>query len=184
MLHVYCLIASHASTGSDYTASFSRKGKINPFKILEKDSELQQAFTLLGNDNEVSESIIESIERFVCKIYSKKKLTSVNEARLEYFISKYKTKNEESRLSSVKKLDGSALPPCSRVLIQKIMRTQFVACRWLNAYVLLQPDMSPIEYGWRLTHDNQYQLNWFAGEMSPKALDIMHDIEDTQENEG
>ena len=34
----------HAFTRCDYTSSFNRKGKIKPFKLFEKNPELQEAF--------------------------------------------------------------------------------------------------------------------------------------------
>ena len=42
------LPAYHAFTGCDYTASFSRKGKIQPFKLLEKNKDIQELFGELG----------------------------------------------------------------------------------------------------------------------------------------
>ena len=39
----------HALTGCDYSASFSRKGKVQPFKILEKDVQTQEVFGKLAN---------------------------------------------------------------------------------------------------------------------------------------
>ena len=64
---------------------------------------------------------------FVCKIYGKKKLKSVDEARLDIFLEKQKPSKGDQRISSFKNLDGSALPPCSRVSLQKINRTHLVA---------------------------------------------------------
>ena len=44
----------HARTSSDYTAAFSRKGKIKPFVQLEKNIEAQRAFGALGVSEEVT----------------------------------------------------------------------------------------------------------------------------------
>ena len=42
-------------TGCDYTASFSRKGKVRPLKYLEKDETMQEVFGSMDFDEEVSE---------------------------------------------------------------------------------------------------------------------------------
>ena len=42
------LPAFHAFTGCDYSAAFSRKGKLQPFKLLEKNQEIQLLFSELG----------------------------------------------------------------------------------------------------------------------------------------
>ena len=39
----------------DYTASFSRKGKVRPLKYLEKDETMQEVFGSMGFDEKVSE---------------------------------------------------------------------------------------------------------------------------------
>ena len=42
----YCnaLPAFYAFAGSDYTASFKRKGKVKPFKVLEMSTKAQEVF--------------------------------------------------------------------------------------------------------------------------------------------
>ena len=55
----------HAFTGCDYTSSFNRKGKIKPFKLLEKNPELQQAFLNLPHSGDISGDIKLIIESFV-----------------------------------------------------------------------------------------------------------------------
>ena len=37
-------------TGCDYTASFSRKGKVRPLKYLEKNETMQEVFGSMGFD--------------------------------------------------------------------------------------------------------------------------------------
>ena len=83
------LPAIHAFTGCDYTASFSRKGKIRHLKLLEKDEEAQYVFCNVGFREVVSEDTSKGIERFVCKLYGQKHLSSVDEARFQMFLKKY-----------------------------------------------------------------------------------------------
>ena len=95
-------------TRSDYTPSFTRSGKVKPIKILEKLTEYQSAFIELTKDSEIKETSLQKIEEFLCVMYGKKKSTTVNDARLDMFPNKYKTK-EDQRKNTTKTLDGSSI---------------------------------------------------------------------------
>jgi len=178
------LPAYHAFTGCDYTSSFNRKGKIRPLKLLQKNHDAQAAFSQLGRETEVSEDTVVNIEKFVCEMYSKKKISSVDEVRLQIFLDKYKPKKGEQRFSCVNKFDGSALPPCSRVLLQKIKRTHLVARRWLSSTQCNQSALSPLDFGWK-QEDGCYRLQWFDGDISPKSLDVVCSEDDIfEESDG
>ena len=56
------LPAYDALTGYNYSASFYRKRKVQPFKILEKDTETQEVFGNLANMEELDETSEEEIE--------------------------------------------------------------------------------------------------------------------------
>ena len=77
------LPALHVFTGSGYTAAFSRKGKIRPLKILEKDKTAQIVFGDIGFSDDIQEEVIEN---FTCTLYGKPKLNSVIEVRLKLFL--------------------------------------------------------------------------------------------------
>jgi hypothetical protein len=125
----------------------------------------------LGTNAEISKETIVSLETFVCSMYGKKKLSSVDEIRLELFLQKYKPKGKDEALACVKKFDGSSLPPCSRVLYEKIRRTKYIAELWLSSTSPAPPDQLPEEMGWQVV-DGHYTVNWFDGEVSPKPIDI------------
>ena len=118
----------HAFTGCDYTSSFNRKGKIKPFKLLQKNPELQEAFLNLSHSEGTSDDIKSIIESFVCQMYGRKKTNSVDQARLEIFVTKYKPKKGSASLNQIqaKKLDSSIMPPCLKVFHQKIKRCIYV----------------------------------------------------------
>ena len=61
----------HAFTGCDYTSSFNRKGKTKPFKLLEKNPELQEAFLILWHSEGISDDIKSVIESFVSNVWKK-----------------------------------------------------------------------------------------------------------------
>ena len=79
----------------------------------------------MGFDEEVREETISTIEHYVCTIYGKPKLKSVNEPRLDIFLKKYKSKSKDEVINCVRKLDGSSLPPCFRILWQKVLPTNY-----------------------------------------------------------
>ena len=113
--------------------------------------------------------------KLVCSMYGQKKLSSVAEARLEMFLKKYKPKIGKNPISCAKKMDGSALPPCSPVTLQKLRRKNYVCSVWLNAHEASQPKFLPSECGW-VVQDDCYRLKWYDGEASPTTVeDICHD---------
>ena len=98
----------HAFMGCDYTAVFCREGKVRPFKILENNLKCQEAFGRIGFQEKINEDDSNEIEKYVCAIYGRKRLASVDEVRLELFLKKYKPK-ESKLISNTKKFDGSQL---------------------------------------------------------------------------
>ena len=65
------LPAFHVFVGSDYTAAFSRKGKIRPSKTVEKDKTAQTVFGDMGFSNDIQEEEFKVIEKFTCAPYGK-----------------------------------------------------------------------------------------------------------------
>ena len=114
-------------TGCDYTVSFSRKGKVCPSKHLEKNETVQESFDCLGDVEKIDESMVNVCKEFVCQFYTGMKVKLANELRFDMFLTKYKT-TDEQHLNEVKKMGASSLPPCQRVLREKIARTHYI-CR-------------------------------------------------------
>ena len=79
----------HAFPGCDYTAPFNWKGKVRLMKLLEKNESVQQVFSKLHDWDAITEEDIQVVEGFVCAMYGKKILQSVDELRLELFLKKY-----------------------------------------------------------------------------------------------
>ena len=82
----------HALTGSDYTAAFGRKGKIRPFKNLSANPAAQNALKVLGQSESIEEKTFQEIEKFVCQLYGKNDLDSLDDVRLEVFLKRYTPK--------------------------------------------------------------------------------------------
>ena len=135
------LPAFHLFTGSDYTAAFSRQGKIRPLKTLEKDKTAQTAFGDMGFSDDIQEEEFKVIEKFTCILYGKPKLNFVNEVRLELYPKKYRPKKTQENvvISCVKKMKGSFLPPCALVLKQKTNRASHIAGKLLSSWTSHPP---------------------------------------------
>ena len=77
------------------------------------------------------QTTFKAIEKFTCEMYGRKKITSIDEARLNIFLKKYKAnKNDNVLKGNIRKVDGGCLPPCFRVLQKKILQTTFVNDIW------------------------------------------------------
>ena len=166
----------HAFTGCDYTASFCRRGKVKPLKILEKNEKYQQMFYDVGVRPILPDAMVALFSEWTCKMYGRKKCNNVDDARLEIFLQKYKTKS----LSSIKKLDGNMLPPCSRVLMQKMKRTKLITKRWLSSNEGISDPETPEGCGWTLDDEKNYRIVWFEGKATPETIDIV----DAPDSEG
>ena len=56
---------------------------------------MQEVFGSMGFDEKMSEETFSTIEHYVCTIFGKPKLKSVNESRLDIFLKKYKSKSKD-----------------------------------------------------------------------------------------
>ena len=56
---------AHVFIGYDYTASFSQKRKVCPFKYLEKDETMQEVFGSMGFGEKVSKETFSTIEHYM-----------------------------------------------------------------------------------------------------------------------
>ena len=145
------LPAFHVFTGCDYTASFKRKGKVALFKLLEKSIKAREVFTEMSTDISLKSSILERVEKYLRLLYGKKTYDSIYDVRLQMFLEKYKQfskkRSENETVLKINILDGSSWSPCSRVLIEKIKRTMFVARRWRCSDMQFQSTSEPCEHG-------------------------------------
>ena len=73
-----CLIGLHAFTGSDYTSAFCHKGKAIYWKVLRNNSRFLQTFVTLGDEWMPSESLMNSLEEFVCYLFGSRRLKKIN----------------------------------------------------------------------------------------------------------
>ena len=175
----------HAFTGSDYTASFLNKGNVRALALMEKSVKFMTTFEKLGESSSVAPETVEELETYVCNMYSKPKLTSVNKARQVLFNQYFAPKNESQPLHKIKGTNPSSLPPCSSVLLQKIKRSNFVTSIWKNALSPKPMQYRPIENGWFLENES-YAIKWYEGQPVPADLcsHIDHNVDLTGDGEG
>ena len=80
-------------------------------------------------------------------MYGQKKLTASNDARFQIFCNKYKKKNDNQSVTEVKTFDSSCIPPCRKVLVEKIKRAKFVGRKWVTSTDAFQPSWCPTDFG-------------------------------------
>ena len=138
------------------------------YKKLENGEEFQNAF---GSSQVVEESVVKITEKFVCQMYTKPKLDSVDEARLELFAGNYKqTPGKPLSFSSLKNMDSSLWPPCSLELYDKFLRTNLVSNIMHLSYLPSHSNFPPHKNGWY--RQGQYDsIKWFEGDATPSNLD-------------
>ena len=95
--------------GCDYTASFFKKGKVRPLKLLQKDTDAQIVLSELSTLKKVDENTIPTIEGYVSKIYANKNVCKVKDLRTQIFWKQYAKIKPEDRLNCVKKFDSSLI---------------------------------------------------------------------------
>ena len=66
--HCAALPRFHAFTGSDYTASFSRKGKVRPLALLEKNQNAIEMFFKLGDEEVINDEQCADAQKLVCSM--------------------------------------------------------------------------------------------------------------------
>ena len=87
-------------------------------------------------------------------MYEKKQPDSVNHARVEVFLQKYKPNTRIAMASCVKKMGSSSFPPSSRVIKVRIKRKRYFCGIWNNA-ATANPTIFQHKYcGWFLENES------------------------------
>ena len=75
--------------GATIQRHLKRKGKVSPFKLLEKRIETREVFTEVSTEISLNSSILERVEKYLCLLYGKKTCNSIDDVRLQMFLEKY-----------------------------------------------------------------------------------------------
>lgn len=161
----------HAITGCDYTPAFFRKGKLRPFKLLEKSQEYQSAFqNIIEDDEELLQHTFLVLEKFICHMYGIRDASNVNDVRFHIFSNTYRSKSSNDKFEKkFRNFDSSSLPPCKSELYQHLLRVRYVTKFWRNAHLKHPTYLLPQASGWTI-NDNKYDFVWFVGEQLPSIV--------------
>eukprot|EP00794_Sanderia_malayensis_P000672 gene671-biopygen976 len=160
------LLGVHAFSGNDYVSSFMRKGKKVCWNLVKENEEFLTAFSELGSESTASESLLNCLERFVCRIYGEKRLSLVNEVRKKIF---WKNYSGESRIT-----DLSLLPPCQSSLLLHIKRANYVARIWRQASIPIMEIEDPSYHGWQ----EDLTENWVTVPFPEDITELLVDLPD------
>ena len=158
----------HAFTGCDYTSSFMNKGKIRPLDLVMKYDELKTWCKSLGTSHSDATDMVQC-ERFVCHLYGKPKLESINTARLVLSEQTYAPKSKKIPLAMIKGVNPSSLPPCSNVLHNQLKRTNYIASMWKRAHLQKPCTAEPEGNGWA-QENGKYVIDWYDGDQLPTQI--------------
>ena len=120
-------------TGSDYLASFSRRGKVAPLKKLKKNESCLTALWYLGHS--------EYISYFFCQM--------IDAVRLELFCNEISTEQRETS-SYANNLLSNIFPLCQRILQEKINRTNFTGAKWRSSTKSIMLSFNPVNCDWAI----------------------------------
>ncbi|XP_065649422.1 uncharacterized protein LOC136078186 [Hydra vulgaris] len=149
------MIGLHSFAGCDAVSAFQGKGKLSALKTAEKKKEYCPAFRGIGMSLDVSDDVVNGIQKFVCHLYGASKEDVVNKAR--YYLFKMGKSTEE------------ILPPNYDSFILHIKRANYDAYIRKNALKGILNVSSPDGYGWSLNGD-QVNLVWTTIPPAPDSL--------------
>lgn len=134
------LIGLHIFTGCDSCSAFKGKGKIKALNIMKNNILYIKAFKEIGTSWVLTESVIQTLEKFVCELYGQSSKTSVNDARFIIFKLKFKI--------------DVALPPNSDSLLCHIKRVNYQAAIHRRCFDNIMNVPNPADHGWIIENTN------------------------------
>ena len=163
----------HAYTGSDYTSSFVRRGKVHPFAKVEKNADIQKALQELGTTARISQTgrkTLHSFTMFTVGIYGAKAKTTLNAHRYKVYEKSYGPKTRaKNPLDKLKGINASSIPPCEAEVNMHLKRASFAARMFVNADQNDIHQYTTVEDGWEV-EKVCYQTIWHEGPQLPESL--------------
>ena len=186
-------------TGSDYTPSFTRKGKKAPFKNMCSNPEYLKAFKDLGCAEIIQDQTLKTLEKFVCQLYGDKKCNDVNELRHKKLvqgrkrrITKPKTPASQPNAptnslptpaalprNKIRRSNPASLPPCFATFEQQAFRTNLAANMWKQAPNANMKMWDIAKHGYHIVN-GKCMIKWFEG---PELPDITYRPPEPEEEE-
>ena len=162
----------HTFTGNDYVSSFFRKGKGICWKVLQKFSKFENAFSVIGNAIELKNDLFKKVGEYVCYLYGYRE-SSVNVVRHKIF---QKIQVREHNVS-----DLSTLSPCRQVLLYHAKRANMVAYLWEKSLVPQLSYPSITDNGWNTDGSIHWLDEDFPTDTGNLLLD--KDLDDMNEDD-
>ncbi|KAL8624540.1 hypothetical protein ACOMHN_005841 [Nucella lapillus] len=130
--------------------------------MLKSNENVQQAFSDLGKDWELSGELFEKLEQFTCKLYAPKQpTTGVNELRYQLFCAK----NGD--------IESHQLPPCQDCLWKHAQRANYQAGLWRRCLENDPQAPDPVGSGWtveRADGKDILAIDWMNVQPAPDAV--------------
>ena len=140
------MMALHVFTGCDFTSCFKGNGKVKALKILLKSPGFRRLFHELGTSWNKAEDLLQEAEKFVCAMYGKPKVTSVD--KLRFLLLKAKL-GEDVSLKPKQDIDFSKMPPPAVCLLEHLKRVNYVVRIWRQATNAIIEIPKPYDnHGW------------------------------------
>ena len=167
MVTYFCMltdvfIGMHAFTGCDTVSAFAGKGKAKALKSLIINKMDQDTFFKLGQNWDISQELIEKLEKFTCRLYAPKASSEeINDLRYHLFCAK---KGE---------IESHQLPPCKDCLVKHALRANYQAGIWRRCLEQYPHVPSPVSRGWKMEKqgsDEYLVVDWMDGQPAPQAI--------------
>ena len=124
---------------------------------MRKSAVYRKAFSELGDSENITQELEETMESFVCSLYGGGKITSVNELRYNKLVKKS---------NKLRSSDPSSLPPCKETLRPKLKRCNHVSNMWKQAVDKNMVLWNATRNG-HVNDSNKYKPLWFEGPEKP-----------------
>jgi hypothetical protein len=154
------LMGVHAWTGCDSVSAFAGQGKIKAVNLIRTNDTFREAFTTLGREWSVPDTLFTVIEEFTCNMYSRSaKSSTVNALRYEMF----RAKNGD--------VSSGQLPPCKDALLQHTKRANYQAAIWRRSLQNTpQIPEATDGHGWIIDGDGQIAIAWITRAPAPDVV--------------
>lgn len=160
------LIGLHAFTGCDSVSAFAGKGKVRALNMVKDCQEAQAVFRKMGNNWNMTDSMLEDLEKFTCHLYcSNTPTNNINELRYHLFCLKKAD------------IESHQLPPCQDTLRKHAQRANYQASIWKRCLEKTPDIPSPLDHGWKIEKEDEkevLEVDWMSGLPAPLAvLDLL-----------
>ncbi|XP_070559991.1 uncharacterized protein [Ptychodera flava] len=148
------LVGIHVFSGCDTVSAFRGKSKKKLVKIMLSEESHIATFHQLGMEWEITDQLLQRIERFVCQVYDQNQGNNINDARYSCF-----------RLG----MNDNSLPPNKDSLVQHTKRANCQASVHRRCLLQTVDAPNPHGHGW-LCSDTTLTIQWMTLPPAPDSV--------------